>query len=52
MNKSRGMPTSERGGRSKMYYQLTSSGIKALQQARELHKLIWEEFPDLSATNN
>lgn len=35
-----------------MYYQLTSSGIKALQEARELHKLIWEELPDLSATNN
>jgi DNA-binding PadR family transcriptional regulator len=52
VNKSRGMPTSERGGRSKMYYQLTSSGIRALQEARELHKLIWEGLPDLAATNN
>ncbi len=52
VNKSRGMPTSERGGRSKMYYQLTSTGISALQEARELQKLIWEGLPDLSVTKS
>ena len=52
VKKSRGMPTSERGGRSKMYYQLTSAGIKALQEAHELQKLIWEGLPDLAASKS
>jgi len=52
VNKSRGMPTPERGGRSKIYYQMTSAGIKALQEARELQKLIWEELPDLAVSKN
>lgn len=49
VKKSRGMPTSERGGRSKMYYRLSPAGIQALQEARELQKLIWEGLPDLAA---
>lgn len=52
VKKSRGTPTSERGGRSKIYYQLTSAGIKALQEARELQKLIWERLPDLTASKS
>lgn len=52
VNKCRGMPTAERGGRSKMYYQVTSAGIKALREARELQKLIWEGLPDLSVSKS
>ena len=46
--KSRSAPTSERGGRSKIYYRLTASGVKALQEARELQKMIWKNIPDLT----
>ena len=49
VSKSRGTPTAERGGRSKIFYALTSSGIEALQDARSLHTKIWEGLPDLAA---
>jgi PadR family transcriptional regulator PadR len=46
--KSRGNPTAERGGRSKMFYSLTSSGVKALQEARDLQKMIWGDLPEIA----
>ena len=46
--KSRSAPTAERGGRSKIYYRLTDSGVKALQEARELQKMIWKNIPALA----
>jgi DNA-binding PadR family transcriptional regulator len=49
VDKNRGSPTPERGGRSKIYYRLTPSGVEALQHARRLHKKIWEGLPDLAA---
>jgi len=48
VKKSRGMPTSERGGRSKMYYTLTLPGIKALESARNLHQMIWKNLPKMA----
>ncbi|MFA9453634.1 MAG: PadR family transcriptional regulator [Candidatus Aminicenantaceae bacterium] len=48
VSKNRGAPTPERGGRSKIYYALTPSGVEALQGARSLHKKIWEGLPDLA----
>ena len=50
--KSRGKPTSERGGRSKMYYSLTASGIKSLQDARNLQKMIWNNLPEISKSES
>ena len=47
VSKSRSAPTSERGGRSKIYYRLTASGLKALQEARLLQKKIWNNMPEL-----
>ncbi len=49
VSKSRGAPTPERGGRSKIYYALTPSGVEAPQDAHRLHKKIWEDLPDLAA---
>jgi PadR family transcriptional regulator PadR len=49
VRKSRGAPTPERGGRSKIYYALTPSGVEALQKAHSLHRKIWEGLPDLAA---
>lgn len=42
----RGEPTPERGGRSKIYYELTRVGLTALQRARELQMSMWEGIPD------
>jgi len=41
-----GEPTPERGGRSKIYYELTREGLAALQKARELQMSMWEGIPD------
>jgi len=52
LRKSRGRPTPERGGRSKIYYKLTPQGIKALQQARELHCRVWDGIQELEPYKN
>ncbi len=40
-------PTPERGGRSKIYYSLTRKGIKALQEAREFQRSLWQGIPEV-----
>jgi DNA-binding PadR family transcriptional regulator len=35
-------PTPQRGGRSKIYYSLSPKGIRALEEAREFQKSLWE----------
>ncbi len=49
VSKTRGTPTPARGGRSKIFYSLTPSGIEALAETRSLHKKIWEGLPDLAS---
>jgi DNA-binding PadR family transcriptional regulator len=49
VTKTKGEPTRQRGGRSKIYYELTKPGIRALQAARELQNSIWEDLPELAA---
>jgi DNA-binding PadR family transcriptional regulator len=44
--KTRGEPTPERGGRSKMYYHITDEGLKALQESKLLYRSLWEGLPD------
>lgn len=51
VTKTKGDPTHERGGRSKIYYQITASGVKALQAAYALQKSIWEGPPKLVYEN-
>jgi len=41
----RGGPSFQRGGHNKIFYSITPRGEIALQQARELHKKIWEDVP-------
>ena len=48
LSKTQGRPTAERGGRSKMYYHVTSDGLRSLREARALHIQIWEGLPKLS----
>jgi DNA-binding PadR family transcriptional regulator len=40
-----GGATQERGGREKRLYNLTQSGIKVLQQSREMRNTMWEQVP-------
>ena len=43
-----GPPTPERGGRSKIFYRLSSEGINALKAARQLQRAIWKGVPEFS----
>lgn len=43
----KGDPTSERGGRSKIYYEVTEDGKKALLQMKRVHEAIWQDTPTL-----
>ena len=45
VNKSIGKPSSERGGRRKIFYKLTLDGEEALKSAYKLQKVIWAEMP-------
>ncbi len=44
--KSMGEPLPEPGGRSKIFYELTSEGMKKLVSSHKLHKNLWEGIPD------
>ena len=46
VSKSVGKPSPERGGRRKIFYKLTAGGVKALQAAHKLQKIIWAEMPE------
>ena len=45
--KTMGSPSPERGGRRKIYYQLTSEGFSQLQSAFRVQKALWEGITDL-----
>lgn len=40
-----GEPTAERGGRRKIYYELTDSGKRALAEIRDLNQAVWRDMP-------
>ena len=42
-----GEPTPERGGRRKLYFQLTKSGKEALLEVQRIHSAIWQDMPSL-----
>jgi DNA-binding PadR family transcriptional regulator len=48
VTKSAGPPTPERGGRSKIFYQLTPEGREALKAAHKLQRAIWKGIPEFS----
>jgi DNA-binding PadR family transcriptional regulator len=41
LKKTKGDPTTERGGRSKFLYELTDSGRKALKEIKEVQETAW-----------
>jgi len=42
-----GEPVPERGGRSKVYYEVTPEGRKALTEIKRVHEATWNEIPSL-----
>ena len=52
VSKKSGNPTSERGGRSKIYYTLTDEGRMALVKVNELNKKAWSEIDDVAFNIN
>lgn len=46
-----GEPTSERGGRSKRFYQVTADGIRALKETKSVHDTFWANISGLEAAD-
>jgi DNA-binding PadR family transcriptional regulator len=46
-NRFTGESKPERGGRSRIYYSLTSEGNKALKQAYKMHQKVWNGYAEL-----
>lgn len=44
----KGDPTPERGGRSKTFYKLTPNGVQALKNAMEVHQSVWNGISEFS----
>ena len=41
-------PVSKKGGKRKKLYFLTDDGLNILRKAQEIHKLAWDDMPDLA----
>jgi DNA-binding PadR family transcriptional regulator len=52
VTKTQSAPTKERGGRSKVMYQITEEGYQALTTARNLNESIWSEIPENAFIKN
>jgi PadR family transcriptional regulator PadR len=46
VSKRTGEPTPQRGGRRKIFYRLTPEGYEALENARELGRVLWRGLPE------
>ena len=44
----KGESTAVRGGKRKVYYQITDKGLDALQTARELQNKLWDDIPEFA----
>jgi len=52
VDKRPGEATSQRRGRRRFYYTLTSEGLKALQEAQQLNKSLWADIPRYAFEKN
>jgi len=48
VHKVMGDPLPKKGGRSRTYFKLTSSGVQALKDALRLHQRLWENINEFS----
>lgn len=44
-----GLPTKQRGGRSKRFYEITPEGMKVLAEMRQVQRILWKDFPEVPA---
>jgi PadR family transcriptional regulator, regulatory protein PadR len=42
-----GRPTSERGGRAKRYFRVTTRGLREVREARRAYTRLWHGLPEL-----
>ena len=42
-----GEPIAERGGRRKIYYEVTPEGMTAMAEIKRVHESIWKGVPDI-----
>jgi PadR family transcriptional regulator, regulatory protein PadR len=42
-----GRPTSERGGRAKRYFRVTTRGLREVREARRAYMQLWHGLPEL-----
>ncbi len=47
VSKTIGEATAERGGRRKIYYNVSKEGMTALKEAKELQNTLWNGIPDM-----
>lgn len=52
VRKAKAEPLPKKGGRSKAYFKITPSGIRALKEAFELHHRIWKNIDELSLSES
>jgi len=48
VRKEKGIPSPERGGKSKYYYRLTKEGTQALLKIREAQEKFWAGIPEMA----
>jgi DNA-binding PadR family transcriptional regulator len=48
VEKTKGAPTPERGGRSKTYYRLTEKGFDSLKKSYEMQQKAWKGFTEVN----
>jgi DNA-binding PadR family transcriptional regulator len=48
VEKSRGEPTAERGGRHKCLYAITFEGKKALKEIKKVQERLWSDLPSIA----
>ena len=47
LKREKGEATAVRGGKRKIYYQLTTDGVQVIQQVRELRDGLWQAIPNV-----
>jgi DNA-binding PadR family transcriptional regulator len=48
VRRTKGDPTSKRGGKSKFYYEVTMGGKRELRKLKATHQSVWEGIPGIS----
>lgn len=52
VQKAKTEPLPKKGGRSKSYFKITPSGIRALKEAIELHQRVWKDLDEWSLSES